>query len=420
LPPASGSADPRRHAVEVLARVEARRAHAARLLPGAQPATREIVLGALRWQLTLDHLLAPHLQQPPSSLDAPVRALLRAGLYETIRMDTPAPIAVSEAVRLAKVLAPRAAGLVNAVLRRAAASAWPDPDDERLPLAIRFSHPPWLVERWLAELGEAATRRLLAANQRAAPLTLLAAACDHAFLAAPGCRLEAHPHVPGVLVCGDHAASAAQAVSERHAYAIDSTAVVVARLLPPSSGTLVDLAAAPGGKSLVLACERAAAAHLALDRSLARATLMRGALAVARGRARIVAADASRPPLRAGSCTAVLLDAPCSGTGTLRRHPEIRWRLAPEHLAELATVQRGLALAARELLAPGGVLLYATCSLEPEENSEVVAGLGLTPVGAGLGVPGGVPTVPLESGGTVIPPYPWGDGFTVHLLRRDA
>jgi len=124
--------------------------------------------------------------------------------------------------------------------------------------------------------------------------------------------------------------------------------------------------------------------------------------------------------MRPASCAAVLLDAPCSGTGTLRRHPEIRWRVAPADLPALAATQRRLAAAAAALLAPAGVLVYATCSLEPEENAEVVAGLGLEVLRIGTLLPDGVTRIELAGGGAVIVPGADGDGFTVHALRRPA
>jgi 16S rRNA (cytosine967-C5)-methyltransferase len=144
---------------------------------------------------------------------------------------------------------------------------------------------------------------------------------------------------------------------------------------------------------------------------------MRRNLKQARG---LAVGDGTTPPLRPASCAAVLLDAPCSGTGTLRRHPEIRWRLQLADLAGLAAAQRLLAAAAAALLVPGGVLVYATCSLEPEENTAVVAGLGLEPLAAGPLLPDAVPRIELPNGGVVIPPSVAGDGFTAFVLRRPA
>ena len=418
--PESRSADPRLRAVTALARVEAHGAHAARLLGDASPAEREMVLGVLRWQLTLDHLLAPHLRRPAAGLDPAVRAALRAGLYEALRMRTPVPVAVAEAVRVARRLTPPAAGLVNAVLRRAVAATWPDPADPGTPLALRYSHPDWLVERWRSLLGEEGLAAALAADQQPAPLSLLAAAARCEELEAAGCRLVPHAVVPGVVTVAAGAEAAVAAIRAGRAYAIDATAVAVARALPAAAGLTADLAAAPGGKSLVLALGGSHPRLFSADRNLGRVALMRRNLAACASAPALAAADATAVPLRRGSCAAVLVDAPCSGTGTLRRHPEIRWRLCAADLAALAAAQRAIVRAAAPLLAPGGYLLYATCSLEPEENAEVVAGLDLEAVPVGMRLPAGLPRRELAGGGVVVPPRPDGDGFTVHLLRRPA
>jgi 16S rRNA (cytosine967-C5)-methyltransferase len=415
----STSPDPRRQAALILARVEGRDAFAGRLLAGATGAVREMVLQVLRWQRTLDWLLEPCLARGLGALDLEVRVLLRLGLYEARRMSAPAPVAVAEAVRLAKSLAPRASGLVNAVLRRALAAPWPSPGDEGLPLGVRLSHPDWLVTRWQRLLGEELARRALEANQTPAPLCLLRQASDGAALEAAGCRLQAHPFADGVAVVAEGATVAAKALVEGRAYAMDPSAAVVARLLPAAPGPAADLAAAPGGKSLLLALERGGWA-VAADRHPGRALLMRDNLRSVKALRPVVVADAGRAPLRPGAFGAVLLDAPCSGTGTLRRHPEIRWRLREEDLGALARLQRELLAGAASLLRPGGVLLYATCSLEPEENADVVGHASLEAVPLEGHLPPGVPRVALPSDGVVIPPGPEGDGFTAHLLRRPA
>ena len=416
--PESGSADPRLQAATALARVEAHGAHAARLLGGAVPAERELVLGVLRWQRTLDHLLVRHLRRPLGEHDPAVRAVLRVGLYEALRMRTPVPVAVAEAVRVAKRLAPRAAGLVNAVLRRASGERWPDPADPGTAAGIRFSHPEWLVERWRRLLGDDAALTALASDQEPAGLYLLAAASHCDELAAAGCLVEPHPLVPGVVGVTAGTEVAVAALQAGRAYAIDPTAVAVARLLPPAAGLTADLAAAPGGKSLVLACQGRHPRLLSADRNLGRTVMMRRSLAAVAPAPVVAAADATAPPLRPGSCAAVLVDAPCSGTGTLRRHPEIRWRLRESDLGALAATQRRMVESAAALLAPGGFLLYATCSLEPEENAGVLDGVALEAVPAGPLLPAGLPRRDLPSGGAVIPPGALGDGFTVHLLRR--
>ncbi len=407
----SSSGDPRAEAVRILARVEAHQAHAARLLTGAAPLTRELVLASLRWQYTLDHVLQTVSHTPLPHLHPPVRACLRMGLAEARLLQTPSPVAVAEAVRVSKLFVPKAAGYVNACLRRAVAVPWPPEDDPDAPLALRYSHPPWLVERWQALLPPELLEQALDAAQKPAPMALLAAVSELPADVAT----TPHPYVPGVEVVTANAAVAAQACAQGRAYAMDPTAVAVARLLPGGK-RLLEVAAAPGGKSLVLGLEHPESTRVALDLRVSRVRLLARAVRLLPRPPHLVVADGTRPPFRPRSFDAVFLDAPCSGTGTLRRHPEIRWRLGLAQLTELATLQARLLAAAVKLSAPGGFVLYATCSLEPEENQDVVASLGLpvTPVAEKL--PPGLPRVVLPSGGVLIPPGPWGDGFVVHLL----
>jgi 16S rRNA (cytosine967-C5)-methyltransferase len=288
-----------------------------------------------------------------------------------------------------------------------------------VPLGVRLSHPDWLVERWLRQLGPELMTAALDADQQPASLALLAAVTDCAAIAAAGGELVPHPWATGVVVVRAGAGSAIKALQAGRGYALDATATVVARLLPEAD-RIIDLTAAPGGKSAVLASERPTTRLVASDRHLGRVVLMRGNLAHAGSQVAVIAADATCPPFAPASVAAVLLDAPCSGTGTLRRHPEIRWRLQPEALATLADAQRKLIAAAAELLAPGGCLLYSTCSLEPEENAEVVATVPLRVLPIADRLPEAVPRVLLASGGVVIPPSAHGDGFTVHLLKKSA
>lgn len=407
----NSSVDPRREAVRILARVDAHQAHAARLLTNAAPLTRELVLTVLRWQYTLDHVLQRFCRHPLANLDPAVRAALRTGLAEARFLRTPPPVAVAEAVRVCKSLAPKASGLVNACLRRAVDAPWPSPQDESLPLVLRFSHPPWLVERWQKRLPPELLQQALAFAQEPAPLCLLAGVSK----LPPEVQTAPHPQVPGVLVVVARAPAAAQACARGQAYAMDPTAVAVARLLP-RGGKLLEVAAAPGGKSLVTGLEQPEALRVALDLRVSRVRLLARAVRLLARPPHLLAADGTRPPLRPRSFDAVLLDAPCSGTGTLRRHPEIRWRLTPYQLQELAALQRKLLAAAVNLTAPGGFVLYATCSLEPEENEEVVAATGHPVQPLAEQLPPGLPRVELPSGGVLLPPGPWGDGFVVHLV----
>ncbi len=237
-----------------------------------------------------------------------------------------------------------------------------------------------------------------------------------------GVRLEPHPWCPGSWRAGGNASRLVAAVRDGAAYAQDPCSQLVAHVGTSVAGEgsrAVDLCAAPGGKSALLARLARPQPLVSADRSLTRTRLMMPALGRA-GTGSAVAADALAPPLEPRSWDLVLLDAPCTGTGTLRRHPEIKWRLEPRSIGEMAAAQRGLLAAARPLVAAGGVLLYATCSIEPEENEELIAeaaeGFEVENVAAAL--PDGTPWIPTAAGGVRILPHEHGDGFTIHALRR--
>jgi 16S rRNA (cytosine967-C5)-methyltransferase len=158
---------------------------------------------------------------------------------------------------------------------------------------------------------------------------------------------------------------------------------------------------------------------VAADLQLVRARLARGLLERV-GSASVVVADANRPPFVRGGWDLVLLDAPCTGTGTFRRHPELKWKLKPSSVTEMAGLQRELFRSALDLAAPDGVVLYATCSIEPEENEAVVAEIegGFEVVDLATAIPEGAPWRPTAGGGARILPNPDGDGFTMHAVRR--
>ncbi len=391
----------RRIAFEVLRSVEAEGAYAADLLHArmgkkviradAALAT-ELTLGVLRWQRLLDFLLDRYLAKPSASLDLEVLLALRLGLYQIRFLSRiPASAAVNQSVELVKVSRKRsAAGLVNAVLRKAA-SLQKEPAEkiERLlppsanladRLGIRYSHPTWMVGRWLAQFGEARATALLEANNRAPRVACavhdpsrreeIAAAMRNAgFEVAPGLLLRSALTLRG----GNVAQTGA---FHRGAISIqDEASQLVALLLDVAPGhSVLDLCAAPGGKTALLA--RAAGPQslvVAADRHAHRMRVTAEHLRrVGTGHVHLLALDATRPLPFDACFDRILVDAPCSGTGTLARNPEIRWRLRPEDLSDFHARQVALLSAALEKLALGGRLVYSTCSLEPEENEQVL------------------------------------------------
>ena len=384
-------------AADVLLRVERDGARAGPLLAVAERGLRdprdrallhETVLGVLRRLRSIDGALAAAGTRPVAQLDERVRAALRVGAHAVLYLDRiPDFAAVDSAVEVAKRGAGvRAAGYVNAVLRRIAArrgELLPPPPrpgnvDE---LAAHHDHPTWWVARRVERLGWERTVRLLAADNRPAPTVVRAnllrgtAAELGALLSAEGIETEPSPWVPDALRVVSGSPQRTRAFAEGRAYIQDEAAQLVAGLLAARPGSLViDVCAAPGGKCVQLACDPAVAPTIvACDRSWTR--LRRLTDNVRRlGAPRVfpVVADGERhPPPIARPADAVLVDAPCTATGTLRRHPEIRWRLAPEDPARAAERQGRLLARAAEVVAPGGRLVYAVCSLEEEEGEDV-------------------------------------------------
>jgi 16S rRNA (cytosine967-C5)-methyltransferase len=348
---------------------------------------RALVKRTLRGAIRLDHVLQRHLRQPAATLDPPVLAALRLGAAQLLLMDRiPAHAAVGETVAATRAFAPRAAGLVNAVLRRVAESET-RPGDVRLGpaadasahLALETSHPEWLVRRWVASFGEAAARAALEADDEDSPLDLLvdprAGSLEEVRgrLDRDGIVTQPSPWAPRSLTVEAGNAFSHPLVSGGALAVVDLAAQALVSLLP-AEDLAVDLAAAPGGKTRTLLATGRARRVVALERTASRAARLAANLTAGGRRADVlvVRADAGNPPLPPGRFVSVLLDAPCSGTGTLRKNPEIRLRLAPSDLEGFARVQRRLLEAALPLLTPGGSLLYVTCSLEPEENESVV------------------------------------------------
>lgn len=308
----------------------------------------EIVLGSLRYQAQLDFLIEHFSGRPPARLDAEVRIALRLAIYQVRYLSrVPAHAAVGESVELVKRARKRsAAPFVNAVLRKVHRDPVPWPDR-----ATELSHPAWLLERWDAQYGRETAETIARANLRP-PKTYLRLPGP-----APGGLVLEPTDVPGAwrLLEGDPAGLRIQDVG--------SQAIVPLLDLHPGQ-TFLDLCAAPGNKT-AQALESGVQA-VACDLHLGRLRHMRGL------GCRLVALDGAAPLPFLTRFDRILVDAPCSGTGTLARNPEIKWRLHPADLADLRGRQVRLLANALERLAPGGRLVYSTCSLEREENEAVV------------------------------------------------
>lgn len=426
----------RRVALDVLRRVRAGEfadralgAAAARLRERERAWTLELAYGTLRLRGRLDHWLGALVRGGLPSLDPEVLDVLRLGAYQLREMGgVPAYAAVSQSVELARDAGSgRAAGLVNGVLQALRRGGdrirFPDPVDDPLGHATTWgSHPDWLVARWLERWGVDAMLRLVEANNRRPDVYLrpIGVQREEALrrLAAGGVPAEVVPWAPDALRLAD-SADTARALACLPAVVQDPAAAWVARYGAPAAGAeVLDLCAAPGGKALAFA-ERAGWV-IAADISPARLEQVRENVARVGWEARValVAADARTPPFRPSDV--VLLDAPCTGTGTLARHPDARWRIAPADLVSLAALQRELLRAAATTVRPGGLLIYSTCSLEREENElQVERFLAASP---GWALDPGAPLAPEASDGggylMVLPQRTGTDGAFAARLRR--
>ncbi len=433
-------------AVDLLVRVERDRAFAAPLLaaregslpPRDRPLLRTLVRSVLRNRALLDHVLSRSLSRPLEGLDAEVRAAIRAGAAQLLLFDRiPPHAAVGETVEAVRATSPRAAGLVNAVLRRVAAEGRPArvvlPPGTGLVerLALETSHPEWIARRWVADLGAAAAEAALREDDADAPVDVLLDPRDgdvdalRQRLRDEGLEGTPSPWAPLALTLSSPAAGSHPAISSGRLAVVDVAAQAMCELVE-RAGIVVDLAAAPGGKTRTLLARGIAKRVVALERNPTRSRRLAAALRAAGrdGEALVVRADSSRPPLPRASFRSVLLDAPCSGTGTLRKNPEIRWRLTPGDLPALARAQRALLHAALDLSSPGGTVVYVTCSLEPEENEEVVAAVLAQRRDAAVAAPeASTLPAPLAAarrpdGFFRVAPGPSNDGFSAVVLRK--
>jgi 16S rRNA (cytosine967-C5)-methyltransferase len=398
----------------------------------------ELVFGTLRWQRYLDWVLAPHSHRPFDTLDVAPRVLLRMAAYQMVFLErVPAFAAVSDAVTLARGRGQhRMDGFVNAVLRaflRRGRREPQPPADYIEALAVRWSFPTWLAARWIARHGDEEAIALMRALNERPPLTIrtntLQSTRDEL---AERLLREEHLHsrpasyAPEGLLLEHAGAPAAWRAFRDGAFAVqDEASILVSRLLAPVTGeTIADTCAAPGTKTTHLAQLMDNRGRLlAFDPQPAR--LARVNEAAARLGVRIIeslggTAEALAPRF-AAACDGVLVDAPCSNLGVLRRNPEVKWRRQPGDLVSSAERQRSVLEAAATMVKPGGRLVYATCSLEPEENDDVARAFLAGRPDFRVDAPAEFP-IPLDGNGMLrcLPHRHGTDGFTAVRFRRGA
>lgn len=364
-----------------------------------------LVLGVVRWQILLDHRLQFLLARPNAKLDAEIRIALRLGAFQLLYLDRiPARAAIDESVELAKQAGHKfASGMVNAVLRKLTIAATTKDDLTALKghgfsraasaqqdgwalalvgnlssdIALAQAHPAWLVERWVKFFGLEAAQTICLHGQSQPALTIrLADSAVEAELAQAGILLG-----PGSLltaartvVSGDITATAA--FREGRVRVQDEGSQLVAELacvnFDQDERKILDACAAPGGKTLILAERNPRARIVACESSKVRLEQMQRRLAYLSERVECRLADATALT-EESEFDLVLADVPCSGTGTLGRNPEIRHRLKSEDFTRQAERQQAILSAALRVVRPGGRMVYSTCSLEPEENEQVIA-----------------------------------------------
>ncbi len=407
-----------------------------KLSPRDSALATELVFGTLRWQRYLDWILAPHSKRRLATLDARVLAILRLTVYQLVFLGrVPAFAAVNDAV----TLAPRTPGVkpfVNAVLRsfarRGAREREPAPPrDPTEALATRCSFPTWLAARWVARFGREAAEALMRALNERPPLTLRAntlrvtrEALAGRLADDEGLAWRATRWAPEGLVVEPGGAPASWGAFAEGLFVVqDEASMLVARLLEPEPGaTIADVCAAPGTKTTHLAQLMGDRGRvLAFDPQPARLARVREA--AARLGIRTIepldgTVEALAPHFR-DACDGVLVDAPCSNLGVLRRNPDVKWRREPGDLAAGAERQGRILAAAATMVKPGGHLVYATCSLEPEENDGVTDAFLAARREFRRDPPVEFP-LPLDSDGALrcLPHRHSTDGFTAVRFRR--
>jgi 16S rRNA (cytosine967-C5)-methyltransferase len=406
---AGGPTAPRLVAIRVVERVQRAGAYAdlalhhalvqSRMPAGDRALATELVYGTLRWRGRLDFLLAKALERDLSKLEPFVVSALRVGAYQLCFSDRiPANAAVDEAVRCVRALGlERATGLVNAVLRRIAREgksiALPELSTDPIAhLVHACSIPEWLAKRWLEAYGPEEAAQLARAMNDPAPVTVrvnrtkttrdaILPGLRERFPEAAACRFAPDGIVLGRRGdVGQDPAFLAGEISPQ-----DEASQLVVHWLDPQPGERVlDVCAAPGTKTAAIAERLGGRGQVvALDRHERRLGLVgRGSRRLELAGVATLERDATKPLTdlldHGGPFDRILVDAPCSGLGALRRNPDARWRIRPEDLPELARVQRALLESAAAVLAPGGSLVYSTCTVTPEENEAVIRGFMAT------------------------------------------
>jgi 16S rRNA (cytosine967-C5)-methyltransferase len=339
----------------------------------------QLTMGVLRWQSSLDDSLAAVSSQKLDRLDPEVLIALRIGLFQLRFLErVPARAAIFESVELAKRARKRsAASFVNALLRKVAIGPIAPgsyEDDDAVALAAATAHPVWLVQRWVTRYGWERSQAICRYDQKISATSIylhprdLSARDVEVELTRSGVTLEA-----GALMTGARRVAAGD-VTKTAAFtggrvAIQDEASQLVAMLVGTGKKILDCCAAPGGKARLIADRNPEAQLVAMDIHSHRTALLRRL--VTRKNISVVAADARRLPFGA-RFDRILVDVPCSGTGTLAHNPEIKWRLKQEDIDDLASRQTSILKAALAQLEPGGRVVYSTCSLEPEENEAVV------------------------------------------------
>lgn len=397
---------PRRAALAALAAVEETEAYANLAVPAAVDALADardrafashLAYDTLRWQGTLDWLLGGVLDRSLDDVEAPLRRVLRLGVLQLWRAEVPSHAAVDTSVALAREAVPRgrakgASGFVNGVLRAVARSiadgpSWPEEPVESL--VLRTAHPRWVVEEALERFGARAEAVMTADNEppgltlRATedPDELVGELLEQGWEASRGALAPEAVRVPG----GDP--RRIPAVGEGRATPQDEASMVVAHATGVQAGDRVlDLCAGPGGKACHLAALTGPQGEVvAVELHPHRAELVRETADRLGVEVDVRVGDGRQPPLAEDDrFDVVLVDAPCTGLGTGRRRPEVRWRRRPEELPDLVALQGELLAAAVARLRPGGRLTYAVCTWTRAETDEMVAAFEASPAAAGL------------------------------------